>query len=68
MESACCTCLAELSFDYTNGQTIIERNGIYILAIILFPESEDIQRSEKFHHLQVNSFEWEIPIGEIRLY
>lgn len=54
MESACCTCLAELSLDYTNGQTIIERNGIFILAMLLFPETEEIQRVEKFHHLQVN--------------
>jgi hypothetical protein len=56
MQSACCTCLAELSFDYTNGQTIIEINGIYILAMLLFPENEDCQRLEKFHHLQVNTF------------
>ena len=54
MESACCTCLAELSLDYTNGQTMIERNGIYILATLLFPENEEIQHVEKFHHLQVN--------------
>jgi hypothetical protein len=54
MESACCTCLAELSFDYTNGQTVIERNGIYILAMLLFPENEDFHRLEKFNHLQVN--------------
>lgn len=65
MESACCTCLAELSFDYANGQAVIERNGIYILSLILFPESEDIQRSDKFHHLQVNQFELEISIGDI---
>ncbi|CAF4287771.1 unnamed protein product [Rotaria socialis] len=56
MESACCTCLAELSFDYTNGQTVIERNGIYILAILLFSESEDVQRLEKFNHLQRTVF------------
>ncbi|CAF4602877.1 unnamed protein product [Rotaria sp. Silwood1] len=56
MESACCTCLVELSYDYTNGQTIIEQNGIYILAILLFPENEDYQRLEKFHHLQRNIF------------
>ncbi|CAF4836312.1 unnamed protein product, partial [Rotaria sp. Silwood2] len=56
MESACCTCLAELSYDYTNGQTIIERNGIYLLAILLFPENEDHQRLEKYHHLQRNIF------------
>jgi len=55
MKSACCNCLAELSYDYTNGQTIIERNGIYILAMLLFPETEEIQRLERFHHLQVNS-------------
>ncbi|CAF1069447.1 unnamed protein product [Rotaria sordida] len=56
MESACCTCLAELSYDYTNGQTIIEQNGIYILATLLFSENEDYQRLEKFHHLQRNIF------------
>jgi hypothetical protein len=56
MESACCTCLAELSFDYTNGQTVIERNGIYILAMLLFPENEDFHRLEKFNHLQVYLF------------
>ena len=55
MESACCICLAELSFDYTSGQAIIERNGIYILAMLLFPDSEESQRSEKFFHLQVDS-------------
>ncbi|CAF2507142.1 unnamed protein product [Rotaria sp. Silwood2] len=52
MQSACCTCLAELSYDYTNGQTIIERNGIYILAMLLFPENEDVLRLERFNHLQ----------------
>ena len=57
MKSACCNCLAELSYDYTNGQTIIERNGIYILAILLLPENEDIQRLERFHHLQVNDIQ-----------
>ncbi|CAF0862672.1 unnamed protein product [Adineta ricciae] len=56
MQSACCTCLAELSYDYTNGQTIIERNGIYILAVLLFPENEDFQGLEKFNHLQRNVF------------
>ncbi|CAF1027205.1 unnamed protein product [Adineta steineri] len=56
MQSACCTCLAELSFDYTNSQTIIERNGIYILAVLLFPENDDFQRLEKFNHLQRNVF------------
>ncbi len=55
MKSACCNCLAELSYNYANGQTIIEQNGIYLLAILLFPENEEIQRLEKFHHLQVNS-------------
>ena len=55
MKSACCNCLSELSYNYANGQTIIERNGIYMLAILLFPENEEIQRLEKFHHLQVNS-------------
>lgn len=54
MESACCTCLAELSYDYANGQTVIERNGIYIVAMLLFPENEDFQRLEKFNHLQVS--------------
>lgn len=54
MKSACCICLANLSYDYTNGQTIIERNGIYMLAILLFPENEDIQRLERFQHLQVD--------------
>jgi hypothetical protein len=54
MQSACCNCLAELTYDYTNGQTIIERNGIYIVAILLFPENEDYQRLESFNHLQVN--------------
>jgi hypothetical protein len=53
MQSACCTCLAELSFDNANGQTMIERNGIYILAMLLFPEQDDVQRTEKFIHLQV---------------
>ena len=54
MQSACCNCLAELSYDYANGQTIIERNGIYILAMLLFPENEDSLRLERFNHLQVN--------------
>ncbi len=54
MQSACCNCLAELSYDYTNGQTIIERNGIYIVALLLFPENEDYLRLESFNHLQVN--------------
>lgn len=54
MQSACCICLAELSYDYTNGQTVIERNGIYILAMLLFPDNEDFHRLEKFNHLQVN--------------
>lgn len=53
MQSACCVCLAELSFDYTNGQTIIERNGIYILALLLFPENEGFRELEKYVHLQV---------------
>ena len=55
MKSACCICLAELSYDYNSGQTIIERNGIYMLAMLLFPENEEIQRLERFQHLQVNS-------------
>ncbi|CAF0730724.1 unnamed protein product [Rotaria sordida] len=56
MQSACCNCLAELSYDYTNGQTIIERNGIYILAMLLFPENEDFLRLERFNHLQRTVF------------
>lgn len=56
MQSACCNCLSELSYDYTNGHAIIDRNGIYILAMLLFPDSEDIQRLERFHHLQRTAF------------
>ncbi|CAF5074175.1 unnamed protein product, partial [Rotaria magnacalcarata] len=56
MQSACCNCLAELSCDYTNGQIIIERNGIYILAMLLFPENEESLRLEKYNHLQRNVF------------
>lgn len=56
MKSACCICLAELSYDYNSGQTIIERNGIYMLAMLLFPENEEIQRLERFQHLQVDFF------------
>lgn len=56
MQSACCNCLAELSCDYTNGITIIERNGIYILAMLLFPETEEILRLERYNHLQVRKF------------
>ena len=56
MKSACCNCLSELSYDYTNGQAIIDRNGIYILALLLFPDNEDIQRLERFHHLQRTVF------------
>lgn len=54
MQSACCNCLAELSYDYTSAQAIIDRNGIYILAMLLFPENEEFLRLEKFNHLQVN--------------
>ncbi|CAF4419224.1 unnamed protein product, partial [Adineta steineri] len=53
MQSACCNCLAELSYNFTNSQTIIERNGIYILAMLLFPDNDDVQRLETFNHLQV---------------
>ena len=56
MQSACCTCLTELSYDYTNGQTIVERNGIFILAMLLFPENEEQFRLEKYVHLEKNVF------------
>ena len=56
MQSACCTCLTELSYDYTNGQTIIERNGIFILAMLLFPDNDEYFRLEKFVHLEKNVF------------
>ncbi|UJR35895.1 hypothetical protein I4U23_028638 [Adineta vaga] len=56
MQSACCNCLAELSYDYTNSQTIIERNGIYILAVLLFPKDESLQPLETFIHLQRTVF------------
>ncbi|CAF0742121.1 unnamed protein product [Didymodactylos carnosus] len=56
LQVACCTLLAELSYDYTNGQTIIDKNGIYVIAMLLFPENEEYQKSEKFNHLQRNVF------------
>ncbi|CAF0932328.1 unnamed protein product [Adineta steineri] len=56
MQSACCNCLAELSYNFTNSQTIIERNGIYILAMLLFPDNDDVQRLETFNHLQRTVF------------
>ena len=54
MQSSCCNCLAELSCDNTNRQTIIEQNGIYILAVLLFPKDKELQRLETFIHLQVS--------------
>ncbi|CAF1200218.1 unnamed protein product, partial [Adineta ricciae] len=56
MQSSCCNCLAELSCDNTNRQTIIEQNGIYILAVLLFPKDKELQRLETFIHLQRTVF------------
>lgn len=53
MKAACCHCLSELSLNYTNGQKIIEANGIYTIAQLLFPEREEFRRRSSFFRLQV---------------
>lgn len=53
MHAACCNCLSELSLNFNNGQTIIEANGIYIVAKLLFPENEEWRERRSFLNLQV---------------
>nr|XP_039262607.1 serine/threonine-protein kinase Nek10-like [Styela clava] len=54
LKSVCCTALSELSLD--NAQTVVEGNGVYIIAKLILPEDLPSSCTSSALHLQLNAF------------
>ncbi|XP_022087422.1 serine/threonine-protein kinase Nek10-like isoform X2 [Acanthaster planci] len=57
LQSACCSALTELVLNDTNGQQIVQNNGIYCLGMLIFPRATTSSReAEAMTNLQKNAF------------
>lgn len=54
LKSVCCTALSELGLD--NSQTIVEANGVYIIAKLIIPQNLPTDCKSAALNLQLNSF------------